>query len=66
MNHLKHSKEGFPRLQLLDTVVLEEGQAAYAVFYEKGRVRTVERPGIKSWINDRKEHLDLIYQIKKY
>ena len=47
-------------------MVLEEGQAAYAVFYEKGRVRTVERPGIKSWINDRKEHLDLIYQIKKY
>ena len=66
LNHLKTSKEGFPKFMFLDTVVLEEGQAVYAVFFEKGRVRTVERPSIKNWITGRKEHLDLNYQIRKY
>ncbi len=75
LGHLQDSGLQLPRFRFLDTVVLQDGDPLYAIYFQDGKAKTYAFPGntkterqnaVKSWLIERKEQLDLRYQIKKY
>ena len=66
LNELQKNESNLPRFRFLDTVVLEQGEALYALYFQDGRARIAKDLSIKSWVLARKEQLDLRYQVKKY
>jgi hypothetical protein len=36
---LKNSKKNLPKFRFLDTIVVEGGEAAYAIFFEDGKLK---------------------------
>ena len=66
LNTLQSSAKHLPRFRFLDTVVLREGEPAYALQFEGGKLKVLQQVSIKNWILSRKESLDLTYQIRKH
>jgi hypothetical protein len=66
LNQFQSSQSNLPRFRFLDTIVMENGEPAYAIYFQEGRAKVIQQVQIKSWIVERKEQLDLRYQIKKY
>lgn len=66
LNQFQKNENNLPRFRFLDTVVLELGEALYALYFQDGKAKIAKDLSIKSWVLARKEQLDLRYQIKKY
>jgi hypothetical protein len=53
-NNLRQSKAILPRLPLVDTIVMSEGAAIFAIYFEEGKSRILEHVSAKQWTIARK------------
>jgi len=54
LNYFHTAKGQLPRFRFLDTIVLEGGNASYAITFKEGRAKIEFVGSIKAWIIERK------------
>jgi hypothetical protein len=45
LNHLHDSHAQLPRFRFLDTVILDDGEPLYAIYFQDGKAKTCDFPG---------------------